>query len=764
MREKYLYALEDSSIGIKGGSKTTNLRYLLRKKYAVPKGCVLSWDALNDYLLLGESVLMEIREELKGYIQPDKAYAVRSSASIEDHSEFSCAGLFQSYLDVRGEEEIITSIMKVWQSLYEEKLRAYCENNHIDTQSILMAVIIQEMVDARTSGVIFSKNPITGLSEIIIEAGEGNGDEQVQARTSPERWVSKWGNWIEKPEEHIITESFAKELAEHAHNLAKSYGKPVDLEWAYDGERLYFLQVRPITQLDIPIYSNRITKEMLPGIIKPLVWSVNTSMINKIWARILSQLTGDATIEPDNLTGYYYGRAYFNMALFGQVFESLGIPYEGLELLLGLEQDGPRKPHMKPGMKAVKRLPGFVKISRSFLTAEKRYLKMEPQKWKIYEDIREELDRSSSMEEDLMIARRISEETEAVAYFNIILPMELMMHHRMLAGFLRKEGHDIRSLLLEGVEEAANKYSPHYHLTELKKKYQLPNDALTEEDQENLDKEIADFLKRFGHFSDSGNDCSKIPWRETPELILKMIEMAAEPVKGDDRVKLSALKLPMLKKGFYGAFYRRTSRYAVLRESISSLYTFGYGQFRNVFVKMGKELAREGLLDNQEDVYYLYWNELVELIEEKKTLPLKELVRDRKEKLLRYEKMNVPEIIVGKEQPPCQEEACEDYRGIPTSLGVYSGPARVLNGFADFERLLEGDVLIIPYSDVGWSPLFARAGAVIAESGGILSHSSIVAREYRIPAVVSVPGACRIPDGMRVTVDGYSGNIFVEKQ
>ncbi|MBO1264633.1 hypothetical protein J3A84_06285 [Proteiniclasticum sp. SCR006] len=764
MREKYLYALEDSSIGIKGGSKSSNLRYLIRKNYAVPKGCVLSWDALSDYLLLGESVLMEIREELRGYIQPDKVYAVRSSASIEDHSEFSCAGLFQSYLNVRGEEEIITSIMKVWQSLYEEKLRAYCVTNHIDTQSILMAVIIQEMVDARTSGVIFSKNPITGLSEIIIEAGEGNGDEQVRARTSPERWVSKWGNWIEKPEEHIITESFAKELAEHAHNLAKSYGKPVDLEWAHDGERLYFLQVRPITQLDIPIYSNRITKEMLPGIIKPLVWSVNTTMINKIWTQILVQLTGDTGINPETLTGYYYGRAYFNMALFGQVFESLGIPYEGLELLLGLEQDGPRKPHMKPGMKAVKRLPGFVKISRSFLTAEKRYRKMEPLKWKVYEDIREELSRSGSLDEDLMIARRISEETEDVAYFNIMLPMELMMHHRMLAGFLRKQGYDIRNLLLEGVEDAANKYSPHYHLTELKKKYQLPKASLTIEEKENLEKDISVFLERFGHFSDSGNDCSKIPWRETPELILKMVEMAAEPLKEDERMRFDELKLPMGKRGLYGVFYRRTSRYAVLRESISSLYTFGYGQFRNVFVKIGSALAKEGLLEDQEDVYYLYWKELVELIEEKKTLPLKELVRQRKEELAGYEKRSVPEIIVGKEQPPCQEDTCEDYRGIPTSLGVYSGPARVLNGFSDFERLLEGDVLIIPYSDVGWSPLFARAGAVIAESGGILSHSSIVAREYRIPAVVSVPGACRIPDGMRVTVDGYSGNIFVEKQ
>ncbi|MFN2227518.1 MAG: PEP-utilizing enzyme, partial [Anaerolineae bacterium] len=102
-------------------------------------------------------------------------------------------------------------------------------------------------------------------------------------------------------------------------------------------------------------------------------------------------------------------------------------------------------------------------------------------------------------------------------------------------------------------------------------------------------------------------------------------------------------------------------------------------------------------------------------------------------------------------------------RGIPTSRGHYTGPARVLRGIQDFARLQEGDVLVIPYSDVGWTPLFTKAGAVIAESGGILSHSSIIAREYGIPAVVSVPGACQIPDGTPVTVDGYRGEILVQE-
>jgi phosphohistidine swiveling domain-containing protein len=72
-------------------------------------------------------------------------------------------------------------------------------------------------------------------------------------------------------------------------------------------------------------------------------------------------------------------------------------------------------------------------------------------------------------------------------------------------------------------------------------------------------------------------------------------------------------------------------------------------------------------------------------------------------------------------------------------------------------------VLVIPYSDVGWTPLFTKASAVIAESGGILSHSSIIAREYGIPAVVSVAGACQLADGTLVTVDGYRGKIIVHE-
>ncbi len=126
-----------------------------------------------------------------------------------------------------------------------------------------------------------------------------------------------------------------------------------------------------------------------------------------------------------------------------------------------------------------------------------------------------------------------------------------------------------------------------------------------------------------------------------------------------------------------------------------------------------------------------------------------------------YRDADVPTIIYGEEVPPLKSRTSESLKGIPTSRGYYRGPVCVIRGLQEHENLKQGDVLVIPFSDVGLTPLFARAGAVVAESGGILSHSSIIAREYGIPAVVSVPHACRLTNGTLVEVDGFTGDIRI---
>lgn len=761
MKKKYVFALKDGSIKEKGGSKAKNLRFLSKNRYPVPEGWVVSWEALGDYQRQEEELLEKLRVEFKDKILPGKAYAIRSSSSAEDDNEHSCAGLFCSLLQVEGIDAVVESILEVWKSGESEKLLTYYKNQSIEVPSMQIGVIVQEMVQALYSGVVFSKNPLTGLSETIIEVGLGTGDDQVEARVDPQRWVFKWGNWLERPQNSIISEELALELVEKTGEIAKKFGKPVDLEWAYDGKTLYFLQVRPITQLNIPIYSNKITKEMLPGIIKPLVWSVNTRLINKIWADILNKLTGDDSIKPHMLTGHYYYRAYFNMALFGRVFESLGIPYEALELLLGLEIEGDQKPHMNPGLGILPRLPSLLSFAYDFLSAEKKFCQIYDQKYQDYLKLAEKMEKDLSPWELLDVAEQIFLVTDKVAYFNIIIPMHMMMHHRTLQSQLKKKGYDIRSIKLQGLEEAAESYSPHFQLKKIQERYDLPKAELDPQEKEDLRGDIDNFLKKFGHFSDSGNDCSSIPWRENPEMIRRMLDMQAENTPLTRAEELPAEVRISRKNPILYLLWSRTSRFAIHREAISSLYTFGYGQFRTCFMRLGEQLEKKGLIEEKEDVFYISWEELGDLIKSQEGLSQKERVQERKKDMETFREIRVPELIFGEKQPPVYKDLKNKLKGIPTSLGTYTGPARVLQGLSDFELLVPGDVLVIPFSDVGWTPLFARAGAVVAESGGILSHSSIVAREYRIPAVVSVPGACLIPSGTMLTVDGYTGDIIM---
>jgi len=766
---RYVYSLSTRSLHPHAGNKAAGIHLLLRHQCQVPNSWVIIWTAPGDYLHDAAATQMAIRRELMAIIDPNKRYAVRSSASVEDAGDCSCAGLFKSYLDVKGVDDTIDRISKVWASADSREFRAYREHTIQPGTAAQMAVVIQEMVQARISGVVFSRNPMTGLSETIIEAGQGTGEAQAEDRRDPERWISKWGNWLQRPQNGALSEELARDIVAQTIAVSRWYRRPADLEWAWDGERLFFLQVRPITQLKIPIYSNRIAREMLPGIIKPLVWSVNTRLINPTWAKILTRLTGDRSWDPESLTGHFYFRAYFNMAIFARVFERLGMPGEALELLFGLEQDGPDKPHMRPGRSIIARLPQLLSFVLSLVGINSRLGRLINEKSIAFEKLAGQMSLEHEQSDWLQLAAQIFDEVEEVAYYNIMVPMLAMMYHRMLSGMLEKHGYDTRSLELDGAREAAARYNPQNTLSALHDRYYHDSgqaaqieDQLPPELEQQLRVDIDQFLRKFGHFSDSGNDCSSVPWRETPDLIRRMVARPLQTVKsGLNPQRFYDLKLKGLQRVLIGIIYRRTSRFAISREAVSSLYTYGYSQFRTCFVKLGDQLVSHGVFADREDVYYLYWSELSEIVASSLSASQQFLVNSRRQAIESYRDAVLPDTIFGSEQPPVTTAMQSAMRGIPTSLGTYSGPVRVVQGINDFDKLRDGDVLIIPFSDVGWTPLFARAGAVVAESGGMLSHSSIVAREYRIPAVVSVTGACRLADGIQVTVNGYTGEIVL---
>ena len=136
-------------------------------------------------------------------------------------------------------------------------------------------------------------------------------------------------------------------VARETSRLATAFGHPVDLEWAHDGTTLWWVAARPMTGLEgLRVYSNRIAREVLPGVVKPLVWSVNVPIVNAAWIDLLVELVGPLDVRPEDLARSFGYRAYFDMTTLGDVFAALGMPRDALELLLGLAQ-GPGGPALQ---------------------------------------------------------------------------------------------------------------------------------------------------------------------------------------------------------------------------------------------------------------------------------------------------------------------------------------------------------------------------------------------------------------------------------
>ena len=779
MSTGYIYSLNQKTLPTSSGSKALNLRKLVDKGFEVPETYVCTWQAYHHFLTSEHAFEKNLRSELAKIIKPGKKYAVRSSANLEDHVDHSFAGQFMSVLNVEGLDNILAAIQAIWEEARSPQVQSYFEQSKISHPEILMGVLIQEMIDQKISGVSFSKNPITGLDEIIVEAVKGNGIAIVQQGVTPARWIHKWGEWITLPDNDDIDQAVIQQVVDQTKSIAKFYGKPADLEWVFDGDKVYWVQLREISSIaGINYYSNKIAQDMLPGMIKPLIWSINIPLVNGAWVKIFSELIGPNGIDPLSLAKSFYYRAYFNMGVIGDIMEMLGLPRETLELMMGLEDTGPDKPKFRPSTKTYRLLPRMLKFALGMLRKPREIERFNLQMKDTYQGM-VSVDIASMKETQLLSHIEVLfHRTQTTAYFNIITPLTMQFYNALLRRQLEKMGVDFAAFDLTHNLEQLQDVDPNFHLEKLAIKYQ----ELDSEHQavfssgnfeqfmkltgcESLQNGILEFLGQFGHLSDSGNDFSYTPWRENPDLILKMIKANAEAEhKEINKTHFEDLRLGLISGIFLKAIYNKARQYFLYREQIGSLYTFGYGLFRECFLALGEKFSQRGLINAKEDIFYLNFDEIKAAVEEpNQTISYYELVNVRIQEMEKYFDITPPTIIFGDQPMPLEEVSGTVLEGTPTSRGYYQGRTIVVHGIEDFEKIENGDVLVVPYSDVGWTPMYVHAGAVVAESGGMLSHSSIVAREYGIPAVVSVPGACKLLAGKVVTVDGYRGQVKIHE-
>ena len=759
------------------GNKAKNLYYLRKlKKVNVPKTWVVPEGVCQVYLENPQEVEKDLKAILQVTLRNDQAYAVRSSSNIEDSHATTFAGLFTTILNVKGYAELIKAIAEVWQSVDCDGVRKYAESLSIDPETIKMSVIIQEMVPAVYSGVLFSRNPMTGAHEMVLEAVQGEGTALVQDGLTPERFVYRSGGWVAQPKKEAMPMAVANKVLKGAERILESVEYPIDLEWAYDGKDVYWVQMREITTLDaLNVYSNRMSKDMMPGMIHPLIWSVNIPMVNAVWIGILEELVGSLGLAPEDLAKQFYYRVYFDMGAVGQVFTKIGFPSEGLEMMMGMVPAEQGHAGFRPSMKMLKFLPRMIWFFNDKWRFERKLKAKLP-------EIEEELatfschpDDNCSAEKALQEIDRLFTLMQKIVYFNVLTPILASVYRRGVETMLKKVDVDLLNFNFSENLTELDEYNPNVVLEKLRQQYEkldpVEQSIYDDFDQtefnkgnyrNDFEKELAQFLEKFGHFSSNSNNFMAVPWREDVNFVLQMVIECEETEHQENRrLGFEDLGMKGIQRSGTRFIYNRARRHMVFRDRVGSDYVLGYGLFRPYFFVVADRMIEEGWIETREDIFFLSWSEIKDTIQNNDGKDLQQKVAQRREDMEKFKDVDLPDLIYGDEAPPLIKTSYKKLHGTATSQGYYSGPVKVVHSADEFEKVEKGDIIVIPYSDVGWTPLFVKAGAVISESGGMLSHSSIIAREYHIPAIVSVSHAMQLKDGQQISMNGFTGDIVI---
>ncbi|MGA4989750.1 PEP/pyruvate-binding domain-containing protein [Nonomuraea bangladeshensis] len=758
------------------GGKGANLGELVRNGFPVPSGFVVTTRA---YDLAGRDgeLPAELRREIAAAYEALGAgpVAVRSSATAEDLPGAAFAGQQDTYLNVVGEQALLDAVRRCWGSLHTERAVAYRARLGIDDAGVSIAVVVQRMVEADTAGVLFTADPVTGDRErIVVNAGAGLGEAVVSGLVTPDHYeVDRRGRIAYRPGRGEVVvrsapgggvvhetrpegrtarlpDAVVAELAGLARRVAAHYGRPQDIEWAYAAGRLHLLQARPMTALPPPP----------PG------------RLNPVRRRLTGILMEYLPVRPypiDMTTWLPYGPA----GLMGKVTGAFGIR-GGFEGFLR-EEDGVVVALVPPAPRPTARA-----LTAPFRLAAKarRY---DPARWT--EDRRftgylaaardlAALDLGALPWEELIrVPRKALDLVAPVADLRIdYLPGTGLALLRLLAAVkLLRRGALFPGLLAGAVTRTSETNQALERLAELAVRTGALDDG--PKPAEFL-AAFEEFLREYGHRETASPILVTPPtWADAPETVLGLARMLAAhpaPAAGEPGDALDRLLgHPLLRAPRRRERMRRWVAAAragiAFREDSHFYFTLPQPVLRRSLVELGRRLCAAGLLDRPEDVFHLRLEEL-ESIGGEAALSgtggarLRELARARAAK--REELAGVRLIDPAAVFPPAAADGDALVTGAPASAGTATGPVKVIREPADFGRLAAGDVLVCPYTNPSWTPLFQRAAAVVVDSGGAASHAAIVAREYGVPAVMGTgTGTSVLADGQVVTVNGDAGTV-----
>ncbi len=790
----------------------------------------------------------ELVEEIRSNYATLKAHrvAVRSSATAEDLPGHSFAGLYDTYLGVTGIDDCIKAIQKCWASFWTERAYSYREKNGFDHLEAKMAVIVQSLVPADASGVLFTADPLTGrTNRVIVEATFGLGDLLVSGKVAGDRFLINKKNLrilsrtvAEKKIEHIfdnrglvteqavpaeqshkpsIDDRTARKLAKLAKKAEIRFGGPQDMEWALDGTKIFFLQSRPITALvtapssrDRWIWSNFLAQEVMPDVVTPLTKSLIDNVAEDMFDPIFDIFCINRRGTP--IYDYFAGRVYFNASFWAAV---------GRHIPGFMRYDFARFTGSNPALaKVVEILKNVteddlpeIKVSRTRFILKLPLLivgilSSTPQKGQtILAETRAKNKKWEHPDIAGMSTRQLAGCcAEVIAAFSDMLGYVLYLFATMIAYFGLEfvctkwlSDTTCTGRLLAGVGDMDDAQAAIDLWKLAVKAHQAPEveqvilsehswksareKFITIKGSDCFLKSWDEFMARHGHHCRGEIEVYNRRWFETPDYILKLVCGYLAGIDRTDPVQKYSeqtqrrrqleeqcrrqLRNPIKRKVFNHLLVR-SQHSAVFRENIKSeIVKKLLAGMRKLLLELGRRLHADGVLASSDDIFFLTIKEIGLVVGRLAEFDIRNVIAARRAEYDKWNLITPPDVIVGRFDPDrfVPEEVKTDskvLKGLAVSPGVATGKARVILRSDSNTQLEAGEILVAPFTDPGWTPYFLLAAGIVMDQGSLLSHGSIVAREYGIPAVVNVGAATKIiKTGQTIQVDANHGIVRI---
>lgn len=801
------------------GSKARSLVKLSEAGFPVPRFHVIPFEVYREAKKESLHIPSSYRHEFESVVKKfsDTPVAVRSSASKEDGEQMSFAGLFESFLNVQGEEQIEQSVKNCWHSTQTERTQRYCEKNNLNSAELEMAVIIQQYIDPDFAGVAFTMNPITGNDqEMIVEACPGSGDKLVSGLVNPSRFI------LHRDQAEILKSSDDKmkiapsqdilqQLRHLCQQIQAFYGKPQDVEFAVKNGKVFILQSRDITKIQ---YSKDMgewtTSDFRDGgvssaVVSPVMWSLYEKIFATSLPDYFVKLKLITQEKADSIQWYkvFYGRPYWNLRAVKDIQETLPGYNErnfdkDMALPINYEGDGVTTPFTLKGL--LKALPVLSALHKEYDIQKNRSEQLLEHFPKI-EEFYKNLNLSKMTENELQDSFRklVTEDfmhveseyfqtiynasnakmefsDELKAYKKIDSSLEYInliseLGHLQVTGpafFLTKVAHDFSEKEPKAayIVETLLQKKEAIHLSDLEK---VPF----------LKEQLQEFATRYYFHSERELDLLVPRWSEDLRFALETLKSLLsaglqKPAPGL-RKSIYATELEKMKQAHQKSIKRwipgawsgvmkkleRIRHFLWLREEVRDRSTRMYYFIRCHLLELGRRTQLNEL------IFHLSYQQIFAYCDGTVSLEkLKEQALQTKlyaEGFRNYKNSNEIGFRFNNASWAARSQVTNgktSYYGIGCSAGHVQAKACVIKDIAEASRLKQGDIMIVPFTDPGWTPLFSLAAGVVTETGGLLSHAALISREYGIPCVLNLNGATDvIPDGATIEIDGMEGRV-----